>query len=100
VLEVVGHDQDSGAYYVVAAWGDRAQWLLNLKVKPEAAVTVGRRRFRAVARIIPVEDAERVLREYGEQHRIAQRALGRLLGSTDPHELAGVLPVVALEPER
>ncbi len=100
VLEVVGHDQDSDTYYVVAAWGERAQWLLNLKSHPEAAVIVGRRRFRAVTRIIAVEDAERVLREYGERHRIARRALGRILGSTDPHELASVLPVVSLSPER
>ncbi len=100
VLEVVGHDQDSDTYYVVAAWGERAQWLLNLKAEPKATVVVGRRRFRAVARIIPVEDAERVLCEYGERHRIAQRALGRILGSTDPRELASVLPVVSLSPER
>ncbi len=100
VLEVVGHDEGSDAYYVVAAWGERAQWLLNLKSNPEAAVIVGRRRFRAVAHITAVEDAERVLREYGERHRIAQRALGRILGSTDPHELASVLPVVSLSPER
>ncbi len=100
VLEVVGHNEGSDAYYVVAAWGERAQWLLNLKAEPKATVVGGRRRFRAVAQIIPVEDAERVLREYGERHRIAQRALGRILGSTDPRELASVLPVVSLSPER
>ena len=100
VLEVIGHDDESDTYYVAAAWGERAQWLRNLQAKAETVVTVGRRRFRAVARIIPVEDAERVLGEYGERHRIAQRALGRLFGSSDPHELAGVLPIVALKVER
>ena len=100
VLEVVGYDEHSGVYYVAAAWGERAQWLRNLNANPEAAVTVGRRRIRVVAHVVPAEVAERVLREYSERHRIAQRTLGRLLGSTDPHELASVLPIVALERSR
>lgn len=100
VLEVISHDRDSDIYYVAAAWGERAQWLRNLEANPEATVTVGRRRFQAGARIITAEDAERVFLEYGEQHRMGMRALGRLLGSTDPHELADALPIVALKPNR
>jgi hypothetical protein len=37
-----------------------------------------------------------VLQAYADEHRIAMRALGRLFGSTDPHELAQALPIVEL----
>ncbi len=99
VLEVVHHDTDSATYFVAAAWGAKAQWLRNIQARPRIEVTVGRRRFGAIARVVSPEEAERVLETYARQHRIAMRALGRLLGSSDPHELSKTLAIVAVRTE-
>lgn len=99
VLEIVHHDADSATYFVAAAWGAKAQWLRNIQLHPQVDVTVGRRRFEALAHAVSQEEAERVLETYARQHRIAMRVLGRLLGSSDPHELAQRLPIVAVRAE-
>ena len=99
VLEVVDHDADSGTYFVGAAWGEKAQWLRNIQAHPQVEVAVGRRRFGAIAHTVSPQETERVLETYARQHRIAMRALGRLLGSSDPHELAQTLPIVAIRAE-
>lgn len=52
VLEVVGHDQ--GAYYVVSAWGEVADWYRNVTRTPRVTVGVAggrlppRREFKVV----------------------------------------------------
>ncbi len=99
LLEIVHHDADGATYFVAAAWGAKAQWLRNIQARPQVEVTVGRRRFRALAHPVSREEAERVLETYARQHRMAMRALGRLLGSSDPHELAQTLPIVAVRTE-
>ncbi len=98
VLEVVDRHQRTGTYFVAAAWGERAQWLRNIQQNPKVGLSVGRQRFAAVAERLPVDEAERVLRTYAQRHRIAMRALVRLLRSSDPHVLAQTLPIVALRP--
>ena len=99
LLEIVHHDADSATYFVAAAWGAKAQWVRNIQEHPQVEVTVGRRRFGAIARAVSPEEAERVLEAYARQHRIAMRVLGRLLGSSDPPELAQTLPIVAVRTE-
>ncbi len=100
VLEVVDHHRPTGTYFVAAAWGERAQWLRNVQRNPEVGVSVGRRRLSAVAEQLPADEAERVLRTYANRHRIAMRALARLLGSDDIPTLARTIPIVALRPAR
>lgn len=34
VLEVVHHDEESGAYFVAAGWRGHADWFLNIKATP------------------------------------------------------------------
>src|SRR5574341_857550 len=41
VLEVVRHDETRDAYIVVAAFGARSDWFLNLRATPAARVQVG-----------------------------------------------------------
>jgi deazaflavin-dependent oxidoreductase (nitroreductase family) len=101
VLEVVHHDRERGVYYVVAAWGERAQWLRNVLAHPRIGVVVGRRRLSARARVVSADEAGQVLERYAREHRLALCVLGRLLGvpTDDPRQLAGRLRVVALEVE-
>lgn len=101
VLEVVARHPN--ALYVVAAWGDKAQWLRNVRANPEVRVHIGFYRFRTTARVVDEETGSRILAEYAARHPRAFRALaGRILddaGDT-PQEtvgrMAAVLPVVEL----
>ena len=96
VLEVLHHEPAAALYFVAAAWGERAQWVRNVSENIRVEVTVGRRRFPAVAERVSSEEAERVLREYARRHRVAMRGLSRLFGTDDIHQLAQALPVIAL----
>ena len=96
VLEVLHHDPDADIYFVAIAWGERSQWYRNIQHNPSVEVTVGRRRFAAVAERLSSEEAERVLEEYARRHRIGMRALTRFFGSDDVPTLAQAIPIVAL----
>jgi deazaflavin-dependent oxidoreductase (nitroreductase family) len=42
VLEVVGHDAESGRYVVASGWGTRSDWFQNVERGPRVTVQVGR----------------------------------------------------------
>lgn len=105
VLEVVDSEPASGIFYVVAAWGERADWYQNIKSISEVSYQVGRRHFEGKARPLPQEEAEQVFLAYGHSHPRALQSLMRVLGyrieSNDQsyRALAEHLPVVKLSPD-
>ncbi len=106
VLEVVGHDPASGAYIVASGWGAQADWFRNIQQTPRVGVTVGGRRFPALARQLSTTAASPILADYARRHPTAFRALaplllGQAVGSAlpDTQSLAQVVPLVALEPQ-
>lgn len=38
VLEIVRTDEASGAYYVVSAWGEKSDWLRNVRQGPKVVI--------------------------------------------------------------
>jgi deazaflavin-dependent oxidoreductase (nitroreductase family) len=80
VLEVLWHEKARGAYYVLAGWGERADWVKNIEQTPQVAVTVGHRHFRALASRLSPEEAEGKVLAYARQHPRLVRSLPRLLG--------------------
>jgi deazaflavin-dependent oxidoreductase (nitroreductase family) len=104
VLEVIGHDHASDTYFVVSAWGETADWFLNIQKTPPAIMTVGRRRMNAIARRLPPAEAERVMLNYARHHPIAARVLPRVSGyrvdgtEADFRALGRRLVIVALQP--
>lgn len=104
VIEVVSRDPARGIYYVVSAWGEHADWLLNLQKHPECRVEVGRERFDARARRLSPTHAEEVILDYAHRHPRALRSLAVVMGfevdgSEDQYrQMARQLPVVALAP--
>lgn len=93
VLEVVDEDADHGRISVVSAWGDRSDWLRNVRSHSEVEIQIGRQRTAATARLLAEEAGEAVLRSYAERHPAAARGLARLLGYrlSDPRRDFGVL---------
>lgn len=106
VLEVVKHERPADHFYVVAAWGDQADWFKNIKVNPGITFRVGRRCFTGHAEVLPREEAERVFLEYGRKHPRMLQELMHFVGyriqrdEASYRDLAGHLPVVRLSPER
>lgn len=105
VIEVVDHDEETGVYYIAAAWRENSDWFLNILKNPRVRVQVGSRRFEADADQISKEDAENVLWGYAQKYPTALRELTLLiLGERLPpsHEtckrLAESIPLIALVP--
>lgn len=104
VLEVVSRDPTSGSYFVAAAWGEKADWLQNLRVHPEAWVQVGSRKWEVRAEELPEARAGDHFVEYGRRYPTALRMLASFLGfEMEPsgeayRALAAHIPVVELRP--
>lgn len=101
VLEVVARHRE--ALYVAAAWGEKAHWLMNVRVEPRVRVHTGIEHFDTVARVVDVETTRRVLDEYAIEHPRAFRNLARLVltqpGQTNKENVeaaAVLLPMVEL----
>lgn len=82
VVEVIARDAEHDAYFVAAPWAPRADWYQNILHRPHVRITVGNRRFRAVARPLSPAESRLHLEEYAARHRLAAKALARALGVT------------------
>ena len=105
VLEVVKHNNDTGAYYVAAAWRKKADWYLNILQNPRVKVQVGKKQFEAEANQTSREEAERVLWEYAQKHPLALRELSSMMMGErlEPTRetcarLAKSIPLISLDP--
>lgn len=65
---------------VVSGMGTRAQWYRNVLVEPRVLVSVGARRgVRALAHVLPPDEAARTLDAYARDHPRAWTTLGPVL---------------------
>lgn len=96
VLEVVAHPTAT-RYVVVAGFGERAQWLRNVRADPRVRVSAGTRHRRS-GRAVELErsEADAVLATYSVEHPAAWRQLSDTMAHGLGTDLA-TLPVVALD---
>ncbi len=105
VIEVVHHDPQRRIYYAASGFGRKSHWFRNIQKTPQVTIQVGRRKMRAQAEVLSTEAGGAVLRRYAQEHPIALRELGRLIGlhyDGTPealHRLAEVVPIVAFHVE-
>lgn len=96
VLEVVANEPD--ATYVAAAWGDRAQWLKNVRANSRVTVHLAGSRFETDAEIIDKDAAHEVLTKYAQHHPRALAGLSRFMledpGGTLEEQVDNVSEVV------
>lgn len=86
VIEVVDHNPQAGSFVVAAAWGDQADWFKNISVEPKVTIGVGLKKFSAIARVLPYEEAVHHLTVYARNHPVAFKQLGSLLVSSTSRE--------------
>jgi deazaflavin-dependent oxidoreductase (nitroreductase family) len=108
VLEVVDHDESTGAVTVVSGFGPRADWFRNVEAGGPVAVDLGRGPRAARHEVLSSEEAERILARYERRNRIATPVLRRALsamvgwryrGTPDQRRrLVSELPVVRFTP--
>lgn len=70
VLEVLRHDAATEESVVMAALGDRADWLRNIRRSPPLEVQIGRRRYVPQYRILSNAEAARLLDTWRRDHPI------------------------------
>ena len=100
VLEVVDRP-DPGTYVVAAGFGDRAQWLRNVRARPRVRVYAGARRpAPATARELTPQEAAAALTAYARRHPRAWAALKPVFEATLGARIdrdGTSLPMVALD---
>ncbi len=98
-LEVVYRAKETGEYFVISARGARADWYRNIQKYPVSAVYIGSRKRRMRQRMVPVDEAIVVIKDYQRRHPKAAAALAQLIGSsvdnTDWSAAMEQLPMVA-----
>ncbi|MDH3943976.1 MAG: nitroreductase family deazaflavin-dependent oxidoreductase [Anaerolineae bacterium] len=104
VLEVIRYSEAGDAFFVVSAWGERADWYRNIIKIPEVVVHSGRRRMDARADRLSTAEAAAELASYARRYPRAMRIIVERMGyEVVPDEqgfaqLSEVLPVIALKP--
>jgi deazaflavin-dependent oxidoreductase (nitroreductase family) len=105
VVEVVRYDRASGSVVVAAAWGRKADWFRNVLKTPEVTLTLGGRRFGAVATVLDEAAAMQALSDYARRHPLAWRELATLMVGSRPRdpavaceEVANTIPLVRFDP--
>src|SRR5947209_16835604 len=68
VVEVLEHDKASNTYNVLAAWGEKSDWVRNVEKTPEVVIDVGRQRLHARAVFLSPEEAECKVLDYAQRH--------------------------------
>ena len=100
VLEAVDHP-DPHTYIVAAGFGDRAQWLRNVRASPRVRVYTGYRRpVPAIARPLTSEETAAALTAYARSHPRAWAALKPVFEATLGARIDSdgtSLPMIALD---
>ncbi len=104
VLEVARYTPATKESVVLSAWGERADWYLNIKVTPAMEVRTGGERYVPEQRFLPPKENHAVIADYEQRHplafRVFARAFGYPAGGTEAvrREFASSLRLVALCP--
>ena len=80
MVDVLDHDSEEDEYYVGSAYGDRADWVRNIRANPVFEAQVGKRRFSARARRVPNPESAEIVAEYIDAHRLYAKSIARVMG--------------------
>ena len=80
VLEVVKYEPTSDTYYIAAAWGERSDWVKNIRANPQVQIQVGRQNMDAVSVQLTQDESEEINLDYAQRHPTAVKNLAGFMG--------------------
>lgn len=95
VLEAVAASDE--AIYLAAAWGEKAQWLRNIRSNPKVTVHWGSHVFPTVASEVSAERARAVLDGYAAEHPKALHALAGFMLEDPSDDLGEIVDRMAAD---
>ncbi|MBN1312883.1 MAG: nitroreductase family deazaflavin-dependent oxidoreductase [Anaerolineae bacterium] len=104
VLEVVRHDQETGAYIVASGFGEKADWYKNIIAQPLVTIQVGLKVMPVCAERLSTSEAIREMLDYNRRYPNALRALAGIMGyrtdgsEADVRALGEIIPILAFKP--
>ncbi|MBI3160618.1 MAG: nitroreductase family deazaflavin-dependent oxidoreductase [Chloroflexi bacterium] len=75
-----GRDEKTGELVVSAGWGGKTDWFRNLQTDPHCVLHIGRRKFNALARVLPEDEAIAHMRAFLPKNPYAPRMWSHLIG--------------------
>jgi deazaflavin-dependent oxidoreductase (nitroreductase family) len=104
LVDVLLHNEETDTYYVLSAYGVRADWVRNIQAAPSFEAQVGRRKFTAHANTLSSEDAGAMLVQFYRLKPAYTRAVMNAAGmkfedENDLHMLGGQLLLLAVTPQ-
>jgi deazaflavin-dependent oxidoreductase (nitroreductase family) len=105
VLEIVKHDPNTDTYYIAAAWGEKSDWVKNIRANPDVQVQVGSRKLDVLAEQLTPEQGELTILDYSQRHPTAMKNLAGYMGfqvdgsEADFRELGRMLLMFSLTPQ-
>jgi deazaflavin-dependent oxidoreductase (nitroreductase family) len=79
VLEVVHHDTGNDTYFVASGWGERSNWLRNVRKTPMVGVNIGKRHFVAMTKRLSIAEAQSTLLAGARHHPWVFPILAKLM---------------------
>jgi deazaflavin-dependent oxidoreductase (nitroreductase family) len=68
LLEVIRRDPDTGTVYVIGAYGEKADWVRNVKKAPSIRAQLGWKKYEAEAEFLDEEGRIGVFLDYARRH--------------------------------
>jgi deazaflavin-dependent oxidoreductase (nitroreductase family) len=104
MVDVMTHDGQTDTYYILSAYGSRADWFRNIQSNPHFEAEAGRRKFRARAVVVSNEEAGEMLVRFHRLKPAYTRAVMKAAGmkfndENDLRSLGRSLLLMAVTPE-
>jgi deazaflavin-dependent oxidoreductase (nitroreductase family) len=104
MVDVLLHNGQTDTYYILSAYGSRADWVRNIQANPHFEAQVGRRKFTARASTLSSEDAGAMLVEFYRLKPAYTRAVMNAAGmkfndEDDLRAIGGRLLLLAVNPQ-
>lgn len=80
VLEVIRYDRATQTSVVISAWGERSDWLRNIRQSSALQIETGGHRYVPEQRILTTDEAVEELERYTVEHSRATKILERVFG--------------------
>lgn len=80
VIEVIDQDKTDRKIFSASGFGEKSQWFKNIVVNGSVFVSIKNEKYKAIARVLPGNEATEVLLRYVKAHPKSIKGVARLSG--------------------